>query len=88
MVSIDHPFFVPTGVSVNSKDLYFSGEHWSDTSAIQGHEGLSYPATHFAQYVGEGRVESPLHTHADVVANTRVAETVCQLTGAHPWGES
>ena len=85
MVSIDHPFFVPTGLSVNTKDLYYSGETWSDTSSIQGHEGLSYQATHFAHYVGEGRLESPLHTHADVVANTRVAETVCQLTGAHPW---
>lgn len=86
IVVIDHPFFVPTGLSVNSKDLYFSGEHWSDTSGIQGHEGLSYQATYFAQYVGEGRLESPLHSHADVVANIRVAEEICRLTGAHPWG--
>jgi predicted dehydrogenase len=86
MVAIDHPFFVPTGLSVNGKDLYFSGEHWADTSNVQGHEGLSYQATYFAQYIGEGRLESPLHTHADVVANIRVAEEICNLTGAHPWG--
>jgi predicted dehydrogenase len=86
MVAIDHPFFVPTGLSINSKDLYFTGEHWADTSDIQGHEGLAYQATYFAKFVGEGRHESPLHTHADVVANIRVAEEICRLTGAHPWG--
>lgn len=86
MVAIDHPFFVPTGLSVNGKDLYFEGENWSDTSAVQGHEGLSYQASYFSHYIAQGLLESPLHSHDDVVNNIRVAEEICRLTGANPWG--
>jgi predicted dehydrogenase len=86
MVTFDHPFFVPTGLSVSTKDLYFTGEHWSDTTPIQGHDGLSYQATYLAQYVSEGRTDSPLHSHADTVGNIRVAETICSQVGANPSG--
>ena len=86
MVTFDHPFFVPTGLSVSSKDLYFSGEHWADTSAIQGHDGLSYQASYLAQYVSEGRTDSPLHSHQDTIENIRVAEQICLQLGANPSG--
>jgi len=86
MVTFDHPFFVPTGLSVSNKDLYFTGERWSDTSGVQGHDGLSYQATYFAQYVSEGRTDSPLHSHADTVGNLRVAEAICEQVGANPSG--
>lgn len=86
MVTFDHPFFVPTGLSVSSKDLYFSGEHWADTTPVQGHDGLSYQANYVAQYVSEGRTDSPLHSHADTIDNIRVAETICNQIGANPGG--
>lgn len=86
MLAIDHPFFVPSGFQVASKDLYFTGERWTDTSAVQRHEGLSYQATALAQYVSEGRLESPVHPHREVVANLRTAEAICRQVGAHPWG--
>jgi len=86
MVTFDHPFFVPTGLSVSNKDLYFTGEHWADTTPVQGHDGLSYQAAYFAHYVSEGRTDSPLHSHADTVGNLRVAEAICEQVGANPSG--
>jgi len=86
LVTFDHPFFVPTGIGVSDKDLYFTGDHWADTSAVQGHDGLGYQATALASYVSEGRLDSPLHSHADAVANLRIAEEICRQLGANPSG--
>ena len=79
---IEEPFFVPSGLSLRDKELYFTEETWKDTSAIQGHEALSYQATWFAKYVSEGRVESEIHTAQDVVANIRVAQEITTQLGA------
>lgn len=86
LVTFDHPFFVPTGIGVSDKDLYFTGEHWADTSAVQGHNGLGYQATYLAQYVSEGRTDSPLHSHSDTIENIRVADEICRQLGANPSG--
>ena len=79
---IEEPFFVPSGLSLRDKELYFTEETWKDTSGIQGHEALSYQATWFAKYVSEGRVESEIHTAQDVVANIRVAQEITTQLGA------
>ena len=79
---IEEPFFVPSGLSLRDKELYFTEETWKDTSGIQGHEALSYQATWFAKYVSEGRVESEIHTAQDVVANIRVAQEITRQLGA------
>ena len=79
---IEEPFFVPSGLSLRDKELYFTEETWKDTSGIQGHEALSYQATWFANYVSEGRVESEIHTAQDVVANIRVAQEITTQLGA------
>lgn len=79
---IEEPFFVPSGLSLRDKELYFTEQTWNDTSAIQGHEALSYQATWFAKYVSEGRVESEIHTAQDVVANIRVAQEITTQLGA------
>ena len=59
------PFLVPSGLSLTDKEFYATGEHWLDTSAVQGHEGLSYQATWFSQFVEHGLWESPVHTHEE-----------------------
>lgn len=79
---LDHPFFVPTTLHVNDKELYQQGETWRDTSAIQGHDGLSYQASHLAKYVSEGLTESPIHTHAEIVSNLRTARRICTEIGS------
>ena len=85
VVVIDEPFFLPSGLKLRDKDLYFKQVSWRDESSIQGHDGLCYQATWFAKYVSEGRVESPVHTSQDTVANISVAHQISALVGAKPY---
>lgn len=84
VLNIHAPFLAPSGVTVTDKDFYATGETWLDESEVRGHEGLSYQATAFALYVAEGMLESPVHTHAQVIANIRVAEEIVRQLGAQP----
>jgi predicted dehydrogenase len=79
---IEEPFFVPSALSLRDKELYFKEEKWSDSYAVRGHDGLSYQATWFANYVAEGRVESEVHTASDTIANIRVAQEITAQLGA------
>ncbi len=85
VVVVDEPFFVPSGIKLRDKNLYFKEQSWRDESSIQGHEGLCYQVNYFAKYVSEGRVESPVHTAADTVANIEVAEEISRQIGAKPF---
>lgn len=76
MLAIEHPFFVPSAITLNDKELYFSGSRWVDQSPVQGHDGLFYQADYFASYVAKGLVESPVHTHDEIVSNLSVAEWI------------
>lgn len=84
LITLEHPFFVPTTLTLSDKDLYFESESWTDESAAQGHDGLYYQAEYFARFVSEGLVESPLHSHQEIVSNLRVADEICRQLGAQP----
>jgi predicted dehydrogenase len=63
------PFYGPTGVTVTTGSA--TAEEtvtWRDRTFAQLNEGLSHQAVHLAAYVGEGRLESPVHPHAEVVS--------------------
>lgn len=85
VLNIHAPFLAPSGITVTDKDFYATGETWLDESEVRGHEGLSYQATAFASYVAAGMLESPVHTHAQVIANIRVAEEIVRQLGAQPF---
>lgn len=85
VLNIHAPFLAPSGITLTDKDFYARGETWLDESEVQGHEGLSYQATAFASYVAAGMLESPVHTHAQVVDNIRVAEEIVRQLGAQPF---
>ena len=85
VVVVDEPFFVPSGIRLRDKELYFEEQTWSDQSAIRGHEGLSYQATWFAKYVAEGRNDSEVHSAADTIANIRTAQEITSQLGATPF---
>jgi len=85
VLNIHAPFLAPSGITLTDKDFYARGETWLDESDVQGHEGLSYQATAFASYVAAGMLESPVHTHAQVVDNIRVAEEIVRQLGAEPF---
>jgi predicted dehydrogenase len=82
VLALDDPFFVPSGLSLRDKELYFTEQVWKDQTEVQGHEGLSYQATWFAKYVSEGRTESEVHGANDTVANIRVAQEITRQLGA------
>lgn len=69
------PFFGPSGIRITvggfeSDDV----AEWRDESFEAIHDGLGYQATAFASYVAEGRVESPLHPHDEIVQVMRVID--------------
>jgi predicted dehydrogenase len=82
VVVIDEPFLVPSGIKLRNKELYFKEQAWRDESSIQGHDGLCYQATCFAKYVAEGRVDSPVHSAEDTIANIRTADEISKQIGA------
>jgi predicted dehydrogenase len=85
VLNIHEPFLAPSGITLTDKDFYARGETWLDESEVRGHEGLSYQATAFASFVAAGMLESPVHTHAQVVANIAVAEEIVRQLGAQPF---
>jgi len=85
VLNIHAPFLAPSGITLTDKDFYASGETWMDESNVRGHEGLSYQATAFASYVAAGMLESAVHSHAQVVANIRVAQEIVRQLGAQPF---
>ena len=69
------PFFGPSGirVTIGGFDSVDSAA-WRDEAFEALHEGLGYQATAFASFVAEGRLESPLHGHDEVVGVMRVID--------------
>lgn len=67
-ISVAAPFFAPSDVTVNRGGAWDGekGVYSSDLLAASG-DGMGLQATAFASYVAEGRLESPLHPHAEVV---------------------
>jgi len=84
VVVVDEPFFVPSGIRLRDKELYFEEQAWQDESAVRGHDGLSYQATWFAKYVSEGRIESEVHPASEVVAGIEISAEICRQIGAEP----
>lgn len=82
VLALADPFFVPSGLSLRDKELYFTEQLWKDQTPIKGHDGLSYQATWFAKYVSEGRTESEVHGAQDTIANIRVAQEITRQLGA------
>ena len=76
------PFFTPTGFTLRSS-VFTPPEHeFRDTTGIVAHEGLSYQATHLAQYVGEGRLDSPFRPLDEVVSDIRIIDIARHQIGA------
>lgn len=85
LVIVDEAFLAPSGVQLRNKEFYFEGPTWVDESPVRGHDGLSYQATALASYVAQGLLESPVHSHADTVANIEVAAEITRQIGAKPF---
>ncbi|GAB2580139.1 Gfo/Idh/MocA family protein [Microlunatus antarcticus] len=63
------PFFGPTGLTLTSGSATAEETStWRDQTFDRLNEGLAHQAVHLAAYVGEGRLESPVHPHAELVS--------------------
>jgi len=63
------PFFGPTGLTLTMTSSSNEPVEWTDESGFAAlSEGLAFQATEVAGYIGEGRGESPLHPHAEIVS--------------------
>jgi predicted dehydrogenase len=68
-IDFEPGFFAPTTVTVRRGQFQDAelGTFTDGTFAVP-HHGLSYQATALASYAAEGRTESPLHPHHEVVS--------------------
>jgi predicted dehydrogenase len=78
---LDGPFFIPTSLELRPALFNSHGPRWSDECGIVGHEGLSHQANYMAKLIHEGLLESPLHTHAEVVEGIRIGEEIRRQVG-------
>jgi predicted dehydrogenase len=67
-ISIDGAFFTPTSFTVHDRDFFGPTLSWTDPTGRTLFDGLSWEATALARFVGEGRVESPVHPHDETVS--------------------
>ena len=78
-------FPVPSQISISDNQFYYETETWQDQGPAVGHNGLGYQATYLAKFVSEGLVESPYESHADSVANIRIALKIMEIVGVEPF---
>jgi predicted dehydrogenase len=55
---------------------------WTEPSGLHGREGLVWQATAAAQYIAEGRTESPVHSLADSITLATTMDAVRAAVGA------
>lgn len=75
------PFVVPSGVTLIPTGFNQAGSTWEDTLAPKGHQGLSYQANYFAQFVSEQLEESPFHPHAQSVEALEIVQEIVRQLG-------
>ncbi|MFK4761147.1 Gfo/Idh/MocA family protein [Microbacterium sp. ZW T5_45] len=67
-ISLDGPFYNPTTFTLMGADFFSTPLTWSDPTDVRGFAGLSWEANALARFVGEGRLESPVHTHDETIS--------------------
>lgn len=79
------PFFIPSGLDLSGTEFNAPAISWKDDSAVIGHFGLARQVNSFAQYVGSGLIESPVHSHLESIAAIEICEEACRQIGANPF---
>jgi predicted dehydrogenase len=68
-IDVDPPFIAASGITLTTGPGWADQPttHWQDQTPADRYDSLSYEANAVARYVGEGRLESPVHTLAETV---------------------
>ncbi len=84
-LTVDGPFHIPNSFTLASARHDGPTLAWSDPTGLKLFDGLSWEATAFARFAGEGRTESPIHTLDETVSILAVIdEARAQITAAAP----
>lgn len=67
-VDLDEFFFNPTSFTLTTPEKIGTSLRWAEPTGMTLYDGLAWEALALAQFAGEGRTESPLHTHAETLA--------------------
>jgi predicted dehydrogenase len=78
-IEFDTGFVFPASFRVVSEDAELI---WQDESGLAGRDGLAWEAVAIAQYVAEGRVQSPVHSLDQSVSLMRTIDEVRRQLGA------
>ena len=82
-LDVHSPFFGPTGLTLTTGSATSEESlTWRDQTFDRLNEGLSHQAVAFAAYVAEGRSESPVHDHAEVVSIMATIDEARRQLGA------
>lgn len=80
-LQVHAPFMFPTGLTLTGTDLEARSAVWNDTG-LKGFAGLAYEAAALARYHSEGRLESPIHTHAQTIGALEIIDAARHQIGA------
>lgn len=84
-IEIEPPFIRPSSLTLSTKAMWGpdpDAARWTDGALADPYDALHYQADAAARFIAEGRVESPLHDHAETVAVISVLERARQQLGA------
>ncbi|SDS64568.1 Gfo/Idh/MocA family protein [Microlunatus soli] len=84
-VEVDSPYIRPSGLMLSTKAMWGpdpDAVRWTDTALAEPYDALHYQAIAAAGYIGEGLVESPIHTHQETTAVVGVLEQARRQLGA------
>jgi predicted dehydrogenase len=78
-IRFDADFVFPAPFVLTGKN---GDETWRDESGLTGRDGLAWEATALAQFVSDGRTESPIHSLDDSISLIRTIDEVRAQLGA------
>jgi len=84
-IEIEPPFIRPSALMLSTKAMWGpdpDAARWTDEALEDPYDALHYEADAAARFIADGRVESPVHDHAETVAVISVLERARQQLGA------
>jgi predicted dehydrogenase len=84
-IEIEPGFIAPSTLVLSTRAMWGAdplAARWTDDALAEPYDALAYEADAAARYIGEGRLESPIHDHAETVAVIEVLEEARRQLGA------
>ncbi len=75
-IELEGPFHVPGGLTLIGAEMGAVPQRWDDRTGVTMFGGLAWEAEAAAEFIGEGRLESPVHTHDETVAILETADQI------------